>query len=613
MESLERRLCLSVTFTTPSFFGGMTSTTGIATADFNGDGKPDVVVAGLDPDAQPPSPVLGVYLKQNENFAAPTIIPFSGAPAGVATGDFLGNGHQDIAAVNSATNTLDVLLNDGSGDLSQGVGASLVGTSGDTQIVSADFNGDGKDDVAVVDPTDGSVDVYMSIGDKFGTFSFGQSISVPSPLDIVVGDFNGDNHPDLAILSSNGSVYVALNNGSGQFASPTGYSFVLNGLSSVTGVAATALTSSGRSDLVGVGTFGGGGGFSAVVSQSGGTFPATAPASLSIAPEVILAGDFTGSGSNDLAVISSSGSLQILPGNGDGTFGTPQTIFDNTLGSGITQAVVANFDGAPGIAFLSSSEAFGLTTDSSVAATPPPPTQNVSPTLSGTLPSSAIAGVSFTARENLVLSAGASAVSGTASATLLLSPDASAADSVLTLASTGGKVLLKADRSKTFSVKLPKSIPTTVAPGLYHVLIQLTDTAGVTATIDSGKTINVVAPVLDLTGSFVNPPAAVKAGKKFTVTLLVTNSSAANVAAVGTLPFEVATTPDGSLSDASLLLSESKRINIKPGKSVRIAFTAALTSSAFLYVDLDPGNDVFTNDLNPSNNIFSTANAIAVT
>jgi hypothetical protein len=602
-ECLERRLCLSTTFTTPSSFGGVNSITGIATADFNGDGQPDVVVAGLSPTAG--IPVLGVYLNQNGSFATPTLFPFSGTPAGVATGDFVNNGRQDIAAVDSATNTLDVFLGDGRGDFSPGAGASLGGTTGDTQIVSADFNGDHKDDVAVVDPADNSVVVYTSNGD--GSFSFAQSISVPSPLNVVVGDFNGDGHPDLAILSGNGSVYVSLNNGSGVFPAPTPYGLALD--APPNGIAATALTGSGRSDLIGIGTLGNAGAFSPLYSASGGTFTPAAPAQLSITPNVVLAGHFTGSGFNDLVMISASGSLQLLPGNGDGTFDAPQTIFNNTLGSGISQAVVANFAGAPGIVFISSANGFGLTT-ASTGGTTTPTTQTVSPTLTGSLPTSVIAGVPFTAKANLVLTAGSSAASGTASATLLLSPDSTAADSVLTLAATGGKISLKANQTKTLGVKLPKSVPTTVTAGLYHVLIQLTDTAGVAATIDSGKTINVVAPVVDLTGSFVNPPTSVKAGKKFTVTILVTNSSAGNVAAAGTLPFDVATSPDGSLSDAAPLLSDNKRINIKPGKSMKIAFTATLTSAAYLFVNLDPGNAVFPNDINPANNIFSTPSAI---
>lgn len=575
----------------------------MATADFSGDGKADLAVAGYDPNSS--VPVFAVYLNQGGTFGTPTVYPFSGTPAGIAAGDFLGNGKQDIAVVDSSTNTLDVFLNDGSGNFTLGGGASLGGSSGDTQIVSADFNGDGKDDVAALDPTDNSVVVFASNGD--GSFSSDQSISVPSPIEVATGDFTGDGHPDLAILSSDGAVYVALNNGSGQFSAPTEMSLGLS--TPPTGLISTALTAGGRSDLVAYGSLNGSGEVSTLVSQSGGTFGAVSTVQVSIAPSAVVAGEFTGSGSTDLAALSSDGSLQILPGNGDGTFGTPQAIFTNTLGSGISQALSANFAAGPGIAYLSSASGFQLTTDTSAAT---PVAQTITPTLSGTLPSSVVAGVPFTARENLVLTAGSSAASGTATATLLLSPDASASDSVLTLGSVGGKVALKAGRSKTFSIRLPKSIPTTVAAGQYHVLIKLTDTAGVTETIDSGKTVSVAAPVVDLNGSFVKTPTSVKSGRKFTLTLLVSNGSDANVAAAGALPIEFASSPDGLTSDATPLLSDTKRINLKPGKSVRLTVTTSLSATAYLLADLDPDSVAFPDDIAPVNSVFTTSAPISV-
>ena len=127
VHSLESRLCLSAVFTTPEFVAGIDSTTGIAAADFNGDGKTDIVVAG--DSAGTSNAVVAVYLNQNGSFSTPTLIPISGTTAGITTGDFLGNGHQDIAVVDASTNQLDVFLNDSAGNFSQGAGASLGGTS----------------------------------------------------------------------------------------------------------------------------------------------------------------------------------------------------------------------------------------------------------------------------------------------------------------------------------------------------------------------------------------------------------------------------------------------------------------------------------------------------
>ena len=143
-------------------------------------------------------------------------------------------------------------------------------------------------------------------------------------------------------------------------------------------------------------------------------------------------------------------------------------------------------------------------------------------------------------------------------------------------------------------------------------MIQLTDTAGFVSTLDSGQSLIVAAPAVDLAGSFIKTPLTAKAAKPFSVTLLITNSSAANVPAAGLLPLEIDSSPDGSVSDAVLLLSKTKHIKIKPGKSIKLTVKVTLSASAFLVVRLDPGNAVFPDDIDEANNTFATTQAIAV-
>lgn len=224
--------------------------------------------------------------------------------------------------------------------------------------------------------------------------------------------------------------------------------------------------------------------------------------------------------------------------------------------------------------------------------------------LAGPASSTFIATTPLKLSEKLMITAGSSGASGTHRATIQLSPNQTAADSVFTLSSESGKVKLKAGKAQCVSLKIPKTIPSTVAPGTYHVLITSTDTAGNVVTTDSGQAITVVAPVVDLTGSVVGPTSS-KMGKKTAFTFTLTNSSSANVAAVGSLPFAVETSPDGLLADATALLSARKSINLKPGRSVKVTVAATLSSTTFLVVNLDPGSAVFPDDLNPANNIFS--------
>ena len=353
---LESRTYLTTTFSGPTNFPGITSPTAIAVADFTS-GTPGVAVEGYAP-SSPTSPVVGVYLQSSGSFGTPTINPFgslTGATAsGVAAGDFLNNGDQDIAALDSSTNTLNVFLNDVQGDFSPGAGASLGGTPGDTALATADFNGDGKLDIAAVDPNDNQVVTFLSTTE--GAFVAGATISIPSPIGVVAADFNGDNHPDLAILSSDGSVYIAINNGSGGFDAPVPYSLGAAGADPDSMVVGD-LVSGGAPDLAVIGSTTAGGPASAIVllNNGDGAFgAASVVGSVPTNPLSILAGNFTGSGLTDLAVLDAEGGLTVIPGNGDGTFGAAVNV---PLGS--TPAAVAaddfNNDGGTDFATASSS------------------------------------------------------------------------------------------------------------------------------------------------------------------------------------------------------------------------------------------------------------------
>jgi hypothetical protein len=150
----------------PSPFSGTTSTTSVATGALTGSGKQDFVVAGLDPNSQ--TPVLGVYLNAgNGTFGTPTLYPFDSASLSfVAVGDFVGNGHQGLAVTHD--NAVDVFLGDGAGNFTIGVGAAVG--NGPVSIAVADFNGDGKQDLAVLNRADGTVSVLLSTGDIGGSF-----------------------------------------------------------------------------------------------------------------------------------------------------------------------------------------------------------------------------------------------------------------------------------------------------------------------------------------------------------------------------------------------------------------------------------------------------------
>jgi hypothetical protein len=198
-------------------------------------------------------------------------------------------------------------------------------------LATADFNGDGKADIAVVnfggytvqafpipsppapppgspwfidpivgDPSPaGTVSILLGNGD--GTFAAARTLPAslnPAPTFVAVGDFNGDGIPDLAVTNADDGAQPAI---------------------------ASVNILLGKGD----GTF-----------TLAGSFPT------GIHPVGVTVGDFNGDGFQDLAVANAGDkTISILLGNGDGTF-RPQTTMPSTgFSSDPTGIIAADFNG----------------------------------------------------------------------------------------------------------------------------------------------------------------------------------------------------------------------------------------------------------------------------
>ena len=131
--------------------------------------------------------------------------------------DFNGDHIPDLATVNTSSNTVSVLINNGDGTFrahtEYATGPSPMG------LAAVDWNKDGKMDLVVVNNgADAAHSVSILLGNGDGTFQPHQDIpGAPNATSITVGDFNHDGNPDIATSSNNpvNAVYVSLGNGSG--------------------------------------------------------------------------------------------------------------------------------------------------------------------------------------------------------------------------------------------------------------------------------------------------------------------------------------------------------------------------------------------------------------
>ena len=299
------------TFQSPVPYSVGSGPSTLVAGDFDGDGKLDIAVGDGD---------TSIYVLQGNGdgtFHVDPIFSVAGAgPWDLAVGDFNGDGKLDLACVNQTDSTISIFL--GNGDATfNGFGffqppATLATNANPGQMTVGDFNGDGILDIAVVNFGSFAGDtVSVFLGNGNGTFKPKVDYDVSlAPLSIVAADFNGDGKLDLAVADSCGTstpcgrpglVSILLGNGDGTFQPhvdyPAGsfpYTIVagdFNGDGKLD-VAVSDLDSFKVTILAGVGD---------------GTFVSSTTVPTSGSPVGLLAADFNRDGQMDLAVGTGSG------------------------------------------------------------------------------------------------------------------------------------------------------------------------------------------------------------------------------------------------------------------------------------------------------------------
>jgi hypothetical protein len=171
----------------------------VATADFNGDGKPDIFVT----DSQLNS--VSVLLNNGDGtFAAAQTYSVGGSPTALAVGDFNRDGNLDLVTAN-ANSTVSVLLNNGNGTFGTAQNFAVAGPA--NSVAVGDFNHDGSLDVVT---TGSEMDLLQNNGN--GTFGAYQKVG-PAGSNVVAGNFVSAGFFDLAQIDASGNnIDVLLNN-----------------------------------------------------------------------------------------------------------------------------------------------------------------------------------------------------------------------------------------------------------------------------------------------------------------------------------------------------------------------------------------------------------------
>jgi hypothetical protein len=330
----------------------------IAVGDFNQDDKLDLAVGTGNGYPSSISILLG---NGDGTYQKPMNNGFSGTASSITINDFNNDGYLDLAAIDTIENQVTIFLGSGKGRIGGHTDLALPASGGVAGSAVADFNGDGKLDVAVAQfnqngqAIKGFVAVLPGRGD--GTFKqpISTSLSTIGIGQMVAADFNGDGKVDVAtaFVPASGGISVVLGNGDGTFGSPIDpVNITLNVQNMIHG----DFNNDGKADL-GLLALDSSNSFSplyVLLSKGDGTFQPNLIENVPGIATSLAAGDVNHDGNLDIAVTDPQGavnpSVLVFLGRGDGTFTGPASYSTGTLFTNNVKAADFNGDGKTDLA-----------------------------------------------------------------------------------------------------------------------------------------------------------------------------------------------------------------------------------------------------------------------
>ncbi|MGH9672637.1 MAG: FG-GAP-like repeat-containing protein, partial [Bryobacteraceae bacterium] len=324
----------------------------MAVGDFNGDGRADMAVANFDS--------ISILTGRGAgDFNAATNVALTPSISSIAAGDFNRDGRVDVAVTDS-NNRVQLLGGNGNGTFA--APAPVPTGPSPMSLASADFNGDGRPDLAVAydrpAPQAATAGVSVLLANTVGAFQAANNIATGDhPRGVVAGDFNGDGRQDIAVLNlgtfpAESTLSILHGFGDGTFSTPAR---VPTGFRSSGGIATADLNGDRRSDLVVAGeTTPGTFRLAVFLANSAGGFQTTGMFTTDFGPTAVAITDINRDGRSDLVVAHCCGRVDMtyLLGNGDGSF-QPENHFSGGAdpvaiglgdldGDGVTDMAVVN-------------------------------------------------------------------------------------------------------------------------------------------------------------------------------------------------------------------------------------------------------------------------------